>query len=161
MCLIERWMFFVVNGWFSHVNNTYQKWMPTSYIKLYSLMVKTLDCCAKGPWFKFLIRDLTKCYFRRKLLFFLSFSMYNLTFNTKNLHLSNKFWLYQLRVRYKHTVWEASLGAKKVSQVGTITVIKFMQNLNEICKNWNFLKGYSREISIFVFHLYKNVGKSK
>ena len=98
-------------------------------------MVKTLDCCAKGPWFKFLIRDLTKCYFRRKLLFFLSFSMYNLTFNTKNLHLSNKFWLYQLRVIYKHTVWEASLGAKKVSQVGTITVIKIMQNLNEICKN--------------------------
>ena len=35
----------------------------------------------------------------------------------------------------KHTVWEASLGAKKVSQVGTITVIKIMQNLNEICKN--------------------------
>ena len=27
------------------------------------------------------------------------------------------------------------LEQKKVSQVGTITVIKIMQNLNEICKN--------------------------
>ena len=38
-----------------------------------------------------------------------------------------------------HTVWEASLGSKKVSWVETVTVVKFMQNLNEICQNWNFL----------------------
>ena len=34
-----------------------------------------------------------------------------------------------------HTVWEALLGGKKSAQVKTITVVKSMQNLIEICKN--------------------------
>ena len=34
-----------------------------------------------------------------------------------------------------HTVWEDLLGAKKVSVVETITVVKFMHVPIEICKN--------------------------
>ena len=52
-----------------------------------------------------------------------------------------------------HTVWEPLLGQKKCTVVETVTVVKSMQFLIEICKNWNFLMSCSWEISIFVFHL--------
>ena len=34
-----------------------------------------------------------------------------------------------------HTVWEAWLGAKKVSVVETVTVVKYMHVAIKICKN--------------------------
>ena len=52
----------------------------------------------------------------------------------------------------KHTVWEDSLGLKKVTWVETITVLKYMPEAIKICKNWNVLIGYSRGNSIFVFY---------
>ena len=40
-----------------------------------------------------------------------------------------------MKMSFGHTVWEASLGLKKISVIETVTVIKFMQKLIEICKN--------------------------
>ena len=64
-----------------------------------------------------------------------------------NCGIHNAFVLY----RPGHTVWEASLGSKKVSWVETVTVVKFTQNLNEIHQNWNVLTSPFWENSIFVF----------
>ena len=44
-------------------------------------------------------------------------------------------WNRGYQVSTLHTVWEASLGLKKVPYIGTVTVVKFMLKLIEIHQN--------------------------
>ena len=65
--------------------------MADSIIKLRGLMVKALDCRAKGPWFKSHQGHLRSLLLQKLYLFSTFFK--NLTFNIKNYCLSNQFWV--------------------------------------------------------------------
>ena len=61
------------------------------------LMVKALDCHAKGPWFKSHQGHKNSFLLQKLYNFFYFFK--NLIFVTKNYRLSNQFWLYKHGVR--------------------------------------------------------------
>ena len=71
--------------------------MAFSTIKCCGLMVKALDCHAKGPWFKS-HQGHKNSFLLQKLYNFFTFFK-NLIFVTKNYRLSNQFWLYKHGVR--------------------------------------------------------------
>ena len=71
--------------------------MASSIIKLRGLMVKALDCHAKGPWFKSHQGHQNSLLLQKLYIFFTFFK--NLTFNIKNYRLSNQFWFYKHGVR--------------------------------------------------------------
>ena len=81
-----------------HPCKIYRTKMASICINLHGLMDKAVDCYAKGPQIESYSGDIRKIYFWRNLLFF-KFFFEKITFSIKNCHLSNTFWLYQLRVR--------------------------------------------------------------